>query len=215
MLGRCMSLGGTLRFPASSLGAGRSLKRPRSLLSHHHGRALCSIKRGRLHQRQQREQPQSDAVAIIGAGPAGLTLSALLSKFGVPSILLERSPALPTHPQAHFINLRSMEILRHAFGGLDRRVLEMCPPREEWRYGCVCQSAINAGAFVNHGRHEFFYDSIRWQSCSKHVYLCRFDDTAVFFSRLWPLGFSHQPVSVCSPLIYGRTSSSYLRSSET
>lgn len=135
MLGRCMSLGGTLRFPSSSLGAGLSLKRPRSLLCHHRPAALVSSNSSWLQQRQ-RKQPQSVApVAIVGAGPAGLTLSTLLSKFGVPSILLERSPALPTHPQAHFINLRSMEILRHAFGGLDGRVLEMCPPQEEWRYG--------------------------------------------------------------------------------
>lgn len=77
--------------------------------------------------------PQSIPVAIVGAGPAGLTLSALLSQFGVPSILLEKSPGLPTHPQAHFINLRSMEIMRHAFGGLDRVVLARCPPRDEWR----------------------------------------------------------------------------------
>lgn len=75
----------------------------------------------------------SSPVAIVGAGPAGLTLSALLSQYGVPSVLLEKASALPTHPQAHFINLRSMEILRHAFGGLDVDVLDRCPPREEWR----------------------------------------------------------------------------------
>ncbi|CAN0429777.1 unnamed protein product, partial [Scytosiphon promiscuus] len=72
-------------------------------------------------------------VAIVGAGPAGLTMSCLLSQFGVPSVLLEKAPALPTHPQAHFINLRSMEIMRHALGGLDRAVLERCPPRDDWR----------------------------------------------------------------------------------
>lgn len=72
-------------------------------------------------------------VAIVGAGPAGLTLSALLSQFDVPSVLLEKASGLPTHPQAHFINLRSMEVLRHAFGGLDMDVLDACPPREEWR----------------------------------------------------------------------------------
>lgn len=164
MLGRCMSLGGTLRFPAPSLGAGRRLKRPHSLLSHQHGRALCSSKSSRLQQGQQRKQPQSVApVAIIGAGPAGLALSALLSKFGVPSILLERSPALPTHPQAHFINLRSMEILRHAFGGLDRRVLEMCPPREEWRCGHMNHQTE---AIVNHERHEYWTILKQWQSRS-------------------------------------------------
>lgn len=134
MLGQCVSLGGTLRSQASSLGARRILKRPSSL-SHHRHRS--SSRSSRLQRRQQREPESVTPVAIIGAGPAGLALSALLSKFGVPSILLERSPALPTHPQAHFINLRSMEIMRHAFGGLDRRVLEMCPPQEEWRYGYV------------------------------------------------------------------------------
>lgn len=134
MLGQCMSLGNSLRVPAPSLGASRSLRRPRSLLSRHCPSAPFRRKSSSLQQRQQGEQPQCVApVAIIGAGPAGLTLSALLSKFEVPSILLEKTPALPTHPQAHFINLRSMEILRHAFGGLDRRVLEMCPPQEEWR----------------------------------------------------------------------------------
>lgn len=70
---------------------------------------------------------------IVGAGPAGLTLSALLSQYGVPSVVVEKAMALPTHPQAHFINLRTMEILRHAFGKLDETVLDGCPPREEWR----------------------------------------------------------------------------------
>ena len=153
MLERCVSLGGGLRLPTASLAlaARRSLKRPRLLMLSHHPAAPFSISPQRQHQHQHEQQQQQQQqqqqrqqinkpqivapVAIIGAGPAGLALSALLSKFGVPSVLLERSPALPTHPQAHFINLRSMEILRHAFGGLDGRVLEMCPPQEEWRCG--------------------------------------------------------------------------------
>ena len=40
-------------------------------------------------------------VAIVGAGPTGLTLSALLSRYGVTSLVLEKGAALPTHPQAH------------------------------------------------------------------------------------------------------------------
>lgn len=115
-----------------SLRAGQSLKRPRPL-SHHH-RSAASFTNSNAKQQGQEEALDSfTPVAIVGAGPAGLTLSALLSKFGVPSILLERAPELPTHPQAHFINLRSMELMRHAFGGLDGKVLEMCPPQEEWR----------------------------------------------------------------------------------
>jgi len=141
MLDQCVSLGGGLRLPTSALAlaARRSLKRPRLLLLGHPAALFASSgsqPQQHQHQHQQRENPRASfPVAIVGAGPAGLTLSALLSKFGVPSILLERAPGLPTHPQAHFINLRSMEILRHAFGGLDSRVLEICPPQEEWRCG--------------------------------------------------------------------------------
>ena len=42
-------------------------------------------------------------MVIIGAGPTGLTLSALLSKFGLPSLLLERAPAPTQHPQVSLI----------------------------------------------------------------------------------------------------------------
>ena len=38
-------------------------------------------------------------VAIAGAGPTGLTLAALLSRLQIPCVVLERAPALPTHPQ--------------------------------------------------------------------------------------------------------------------
>lgn len=51
-------------------------------------------------------------VAVIGAGPTGLTASLLLSRLRVPHVILERRHALPTHPQAHFINYRTMEIFR-------------------------------------------------------------------------------------------------------
>ncbi|CBJ25915.1 Monooxygenase [Ectocarpus siliculosus] len=125
--------------PVSSLRAG--LKRPRPL-SHHHGSAASFTNSNSRQQGQEEGLDASTPVAIVGAGPAGLTLSTLLSKFGVPSILLERAPELPTHPQAHFINLRSMEIMRHAFGGLDRKVLEMCPPQEEWRDFVVCSTVL-------------------------------------------------------------------------
>ena len=38
-------------------------------------------------------------VVIVGAGPTGLTLSALLSRMGVRSLLLEKAAALTQHPQ--------------------------------------------------------------------------------------------------------------------
>ncbi|CAM9420896.1 unnamed protein product, partial [Discosporangium mesarthrocarpum] len=81
-------------------------------------------------------------VAIVGAGPVGLSLSALLSRFEVPSILVEKHVELPTHPQAHFINLRTMEIFRHAFNGIDRVVHQITPPRKEWRDFIICTEVL-------------------------------------------------------------------------
>ena len=45
-------------------------------------------------------------VVIAGGGPTGLALSALLSKFGIASLLLERSVALTQHPQVSIILFR-------------------------------------------------------------------------------------------------------------
>jgi hypothetical protein len=51
-------------------------------------------------------------VLIVGGGPVGLTLSILLSRLGVDSLLVERHASPTTHPQAHFINNRTMEVFR-------------------------------------------------------------------------------------------------------
>lgn len=59
-------------------------------------------------------------VLIVGGGPTGLTLSVLLSRFGVDSLLVERAATTSDHPQAHVVNVRSMEILRLL--GLDTAV---------------------------------------------------------------------------------------------
>lgn len=132
MLERCVHLAGARTAHASF--PARGMKRPRAFVActgtTAAAGALVEVSRRCSSTAQQPPTP----VAIVGAGPAGLTMSCLLSQFGVPSILLEKAPALPTHPQAHFINLRSMEIMRHALGGLDRAVLERCPPRDEWRW---------------------------------------------------------------------------------
>ena len=59
-------------------------------------------------------------VVIVGGGPTGIALHALLSSFDVKNVLLvERYSNGPSkHPKAHFINRRTMEILRdrNAFG---------------------------------------------------------------------------------------------------
>lgn len=52
-------------------------------------------------------------VLIVGGGPCGMLTSLLLSKYNVPSILIEKGKHQPmSHPRAHVLNARSMEILR-------------------------------------------------------------------------------------------------------
>ena len=51
-------------------------------------------------------------VLIAGGGPVGLTASALLSRAGVPSLLVERHPGTSIHPKARGINPRTMEVFR-------------------------------------------------------------------------------------------------------
>eukprot|EP00742_Colponemidia_sp_Colp-10_P013278 GILJ01014991.1.p1 GENE.GILJ01014991.1~~GILJ01014991.1.p1 ORF type:complete len:640 (+),score=86.21 GILJ01014991.1:34-1953(+) len=71
-------------------------------------------------------------VLIVGAGPVGLSLARLLSDYGTSCLVIERHLSPAVHPQAHFINTRSMEIFR-MFDKLDMEVSKSTPPVDEWR----------------------------------------------------------------------------------
>ena len=81
--------------------------------------------------------PESNKVVVVGAGPAGLVASLLLSKYHVPHLLVEQLANPDDHPQAHFINCRSMEILRELHG-LDREIRDQSAPLDEWRRFVYC-----------------------------------------------------------------------------
>ncbi len=49
-------------------------------------------------------------VLIIGAGPSGMVSALCLARAGIRSIIVERAPGLSTHPKAHEVNARSIEI---------------------------------------------------------------------------------------------------------
>lgn len=51
-------------------------------------------------------------VLVVGAGPAGLTMSAMLARDGVQAIILNKYPNCAHTPRAHITNQRAMEIFR-------------------------------------------------------------------------------------------------------
>jgi len=59
-------------------------------------------------------------VVVVGAGPAGLMTSFLLSRYGIGSLLVERHQEVSLLPRALGINVRTMEIFRSL--GLDAEV---------------------------------------------------------------------------------------------
>ncbi|XP_077211923.1 FAD/NAD(P)-binding oxidoreductase family protein isoform X2 [Tasmannia lanceolata] len=78
-------------------------------------------------------------VLIVGAGPVGLVLSILLTRLGVKCAVLEKSRAFSQHPQAHFINNRTMEIFRK-MDGLAEEIQRLQPPVDLWRKFIYCTS---------------------------------------------------------------------------
>jgi 2,4-dichlorophenol 6-monooxygenase len=67
-------------------------------------------------------------VLIVGAGPAGLALSAALSRYGVGHLLVERHRGTAHTPRAHIINQRTVEILRHL--GISDRFHSVATPQQ-------------------------------------------------------------------------------------
>lgn len=59
-------------------------------------------------------------VIVVGCGPVGLLASLLMSKLGINHIAVERSSTLRQHPSAHWINMRSKEILSEIHGLVEK-----------------------------------------------------------------------------------------------
>jgi hypothetical protein len=91
------------------------------------------------------ELPESSEVIVVGAGPVGLVASLLLSKYLVTHMLVEQLAEPDNHPQAHFINCRSMEILRE-LNGLDQIIHSESASPEEWRRFVYCTVLSNLPA---------------------------------------------------------------------
>jgi len=73
-------------------------------------------------------------VLIIGAGPVGMTCSALLAQLGIANIVIDRKDSVSYYPKARAINARSMEIFRQL--GLEEPIAAAMPP-DKTRYFAV------------------------------------------------------------------------------
>ena len=89
-------------------------------------------------------------VAIVGGGPSGLMLSNLLSIYNTPSILFDAQTVEDRfrHPQAHFLNTRTMEILFHEMPSVYERVRKAMPSVEQWRYFQFGHSCVDSGVMA-------------------------------------------------------------------
>ncbi len=79
-------------------------------------------------------------VLIVGGGPVGLSASVLLSRFGIPSLLVERRASTTVHPKARSINVRTLEIYRQ--WGLEDRLREASLP-PEWSRQIVYTTTLS------------------------------------------------------------------------
>ncbi|KAM7269730.1 hypothetical protein ACFE04_025227 [Oxalis oulophora] len=93
-------------------------------------------------------------VLIVGGGPVGRILAILLNKQGIKCSILEKNRSISRHPQAHFINYRSMEIFRK-IEGLAEEIERVQPPIDSWRRYTYCTSLSGTIlAAVDHVRPE-------------------------------------------------------------
>lgn len=67
-------------------------------------------------------------VLVVGAGPAGLTASALLAEHGINAITITKYDGTAHSPRAHITNQRTMEVFRDL--GIEDRVKEVAVPNE-------------------------------------------------------------------------------------
>lgn len=76
------------------------------------------------------------AVIVIGAGPVGATAALLLAAHGIPTVVIERRTSPQSHPAAHVLSTRSLEIWRQL--GLDRDIRRLSAPVHELRAITYC-----------------------------------------------------------------------------
>ncbi len=73
-------------------------------------------------------------VGIVGGGPSGHFMSDLLTSYGIDNFIVEKKMSPSIHPQAHYINNRSMEIIKSHLPAVHKKILESISPSSNWRF---------------------------------------------------------------------------------
>lgn len=74
---------------------------------------------------QAQTRARQPRVLVVGAGPVGMALGFMLDKvYDIPTRIVERQATPTTHPQAHFLNTRTMEVLHTTLPGFHDRLLQ-------------------------------------------------------------------------------------------
>ncbi|MCL7033717.1 hypothetical protein MKW94_010360 [Papaver nudicaule] len=126
-------------------------------------------------------------VLIVGAGPVGLVLSILLTKLGVKCAVMEKSSNFSQHPQAHFINNRSMEVFRK-LDGLAEEIERLQPPVDLWRKFIYCTSLY--GSILGSVDHMQPQDFKRVVSPVSVAHFSQYKLTKLLLKQLEKLNFS-------------------------
>src|SRR5258708_16780721 len=79
-------------------------------------------------------------VIVVGAGPVGATAALLLADYGLKCTVVEARREPQSHPAAHVLSTRSMEIWREI--GLERDIRRLSAPMHELRNVLYCTSFV-------------------------------------------------------------------------
>ncbi|MBT8220984.1 MAG: FAD-dependent monooxygenase [Bacteroidia bacterium] len=102
-------------------------------------------------------------ILIVGAGPTGIVAALCLAKLGISSTIVERNLGVNTHPKAHELNSRSIEIL-HALGITDEELSSEAAPFTDGSRILFCHS-INE----EYGRIDLQDDPQRREKYNTHL----------------------------------------------
>jgi len=136
-------------------------------------------------------------IVIVGAGPVGVYSAILLSRFGLPCVVVDKGDgvydlekSMEMHPRAHVLNVRSMELLDEV--GLYEPLEKEMPPLDQWKYFRYTTSLIGTefGVIDHCDDGDGAYSNLRGSS---HVFACHIAQPKLEY-HLWKLARQSQGI---------------------